>query len=179
MQSILLASVWHYFFGFLLFFIAVFLIGLILLQRGRGGGLTGALGGAGGQSAFGSKTGDVFTKVTIGAAFVWIVVCLAADKVLVTTTNSVFGTTEGSSTIEKSSTDKSGGTGGATDGVQGDKSGDGAKSDDASSETPAKDDGAGSIAPEAEKTPDAEASSDKSEPKADDKNASDSPTEEK
>lgn len=51
--------------GFLLIFI-------ILLQRGRGGGLAGALGGAGGQSAFGTKAGDVFTKITIGLAVVWV-----------------------------------------------------------------------------------------------------------
>ena len=37
---------------------------LILIQRGRGGGLSGAFGGAGGNTAFGSKTGDVLTWVT-------------------------------------------------------------------------------------------------------------------
>jgi len=35
--------------GFLLFGTALFLILLVLVQRGRGGGLTGALGGMGGQ----------------------------------------------------------------------------------------------------------------------------------
>lgn len=56
----------------LLFLSSVFMILLILVQRGRGGGITGALGGAGGQSAFGSKAGDVFTRITIGTAVVWI-----------------------------------------------------------------------------------------------------------
>lgn len=51
--------------GFLLMFV-------ILLQRGRGGGLAGALGGAGGQSAFGTKAGDVFTKITVIMAVVWV-----------------------------------------------------------------------------------------------------------
>ena len=53
--------------GFAILFIAVclVLIALVLLQKGRGGGLTAAFGGEGGQSAFGSKTGDVFTWVTI------------------------------------------------------------------------------------------------------------------
>jgi preprotein translocase subunit SecG len=37
---------------------------LILIQRGRGGGLAGAFGGAGGSSAFGTKTADVFIKAT-------------------------------------------------------------------------------------------------------------------
>ena len=39
---------------------SLFLIALVLIQRGRGGGLAGAFGGAGGQSAFGTKAGDVF-----------------------------------------------------------------------------------------------------------------------
>ena len=37
---------------------------LVLIQRGRGGGLAGAFGGAGGSSAFGTKTADVFIKAT-------------------------------------------------------------------------------------------------------------------
>ena len=43
-----------------LFLTAVFLILLILVQRGKGGGLAGAFGGMGGQSAFGTKAGDTF-----------------------------------------------------------------------------------------------------------------------
>ncbi len=51
---------------------------IILLQRGRGGGLAGALGGAGGQSAFGTKAGDVFTRITVGFAVFWVVlVCVS------------------------------------------------------------------------------------------------------
>jgi preprotein translocase subunit SecG len=59
---------------------AVIIIILVLLQKGKGGGLAGALGGMGGQSAFGTKAGDLFTKITIGVAAVWIVVCIAAAK---------------------------------------------------------------------------------------------------
>ncbi len=51
----------------------VFLMIVILLQRGRGGGLAGAFGGMGGQSAFGTKAGDVFTKITVIVALVWVV----------------------------------------------------------------------------------------------------------
>ena len=47
---------------------AVILILLILVQRGKGGGLAGALGGMGGQSAFGTKAGDTFTRVTMVTA---------------------------------------------------------------------------------------------------------------
>lgn len=51
---------------------SIFLICLILIQRGKGGGLAGAFGGMGGSSAFGTKAGDVFTKVTMCVAGFWI-----------------------------------------------------------------------------------------------------------
>ncbi len=69
-------------FGIAMFCTALFLIVLVLVQRGRGGGLSGALGGMGGQSAFGTKAGDVFTRFTIGAATFWILLCIAAILVL-------------------------------------------------------------------------------------------------
>jgi len=59
---------------------SLFLIMLVLVQRGRGGGLAGALGGMGGSSAFGAKAGDVFTKVTVVSATFWILLCIAADR---------------------------------------------------------------------------------------------------
>jgi preprotein translocase subunit SecG len=65
-------------FQVLLSVIGIFLILLILVQRGRGGGLAGALGGMGGSSAFGAKAGDIFTRITIGVAAVWIITCIAA-----------------------------------------------------------------------------------------------------
>lgn len=52
---------------------SIFLIFLIMIQRGKGGGLAGAFGGVGGSSAFGTKAGDVFTKITIYTALVWFV----------------------------------------------------------------------------------------------------------
>lgn len=67
-------------FQILLALVAIFLILLVLVQRGRGGGLAGALGGMGGSSAFGAKAGDIFTRITIGAAAVWIILCIAAAK---------------------------------------------------------------------------------------------------
>jgi preprotein translocase subunit SecG len=57
---------------------SLFLILLILIQRGKGGGLAGAFGGMGGQSAFGTKAGDTFTRITIGVAAVWILLCMVA-----------------------------------------------------------------------------------------------------
>src|SRR3954465_3596585 len=44
--------------------VCLFMILLILIQKGRGGGLASAFGGAGGNTAFGSKTGDVLTWTT-------------------------------------------------------------------------------------------------------------------
>jgi len=59
---------------------SVFLICLVLIQRGKGGGLSGAFGGAGGQSAFGSRAGDAFTKITIYTALVWILLIMFLIK---------------------------------------------------------------------------------------------------
>ena len=78
MTSVLFAAgtFLHYLFGILMFIVALFLILLVLVQRGRGGGWTGALGGMGGQSAFGTKAGDMFTRVTMVTAGVWILLCM-------------------------------------------------------------------------------------------------------
>ena len=61
-----------YFLMVLLFFVSIFMMFIVLLQRGRGGGLAGALGGMGGQSVLGTKAGDVFTKITVTLAVIWV-----------------------------------------------------------------------------------------------------------
>lgn len=68
----------QYVFGTILFILSLFIVAIILLQRGKGGGLTGALGGLGGQSAFGVKAGDVFTRITAVAVLLWIFFCALA-----------------------------------------------------------------------------------------------------
>ena len=65
-------------FGILMFFSALFLILLVLIQRGRGGGLAGAFGGMGGHSAFGTKAGDRVMWWTVYLAGAWIALCAAA-----------------------------------------------------------------------------------------------------
>ena len=67
-----MSHAWTDVFSTLLALASVCLICLVLLQRGRGGGLAGAFGATGGQSALGTKAGDVFTRMTIGAAVVWV-----------------------------------------------------------------------------------------------------------
>ena len=61
---------------FLLVCIAMIL--LILIQRPQGGGLSGAFGAGGGagQTAFGTKTGDVLTMVTITIFVLFLVMAI-------------------------------------------------------------------------------------------------------
>ncbi|MFQ5591443.1 MAG: preprotein translocase subunit SecG [Phycisphaerae bacterium] len=68
--------------GVLLIGVCCFLMLVIMLQRGRGGGLAGAFGGAGGMSAFGAKTGDVFTWITVVVAAIFVVLSVLANYAL-------------------------------------------------------------------------------------------------
>ncbi len=62
--------------------LSLFLILIVLLQRGKGGGLVGAFGGMGGSSMFGTKTTDVFLRITIWTAVVWFVLCFGGRYIL-------------------------------------------------------------------------------------------------
>jgi preprotein translocase subunit SecG len=66
----------------ILLILGPFLILLILIQRGKGGGLIGALGGAGGSSPFGSRAGDQFTRLTIYVAIGWLLLTMIQVKVI-------------------------------------------------------------------------------------------------
>ena len=85
MDSMLLGVValWKQFLAVIFIIVCILLIIIVLLQKGRGGGLAAAFGGAGGQSAFGSKTGDVFTWITI--VFVGVFLFLAVVLTMVYT----------------------------------------------------------------------------------------------
>ena len=63
----------------LFIFVCVVMIGLVLLQKGRGGGLASAFGGAGGNTAFGSKTGDVLTWATAILFGIFIALAVALN----------------------------------------------------------------------------------------------------
>ena len=65
---------------------AIFVIGsvalilVVLIQKGKGGGLSGAFAGGMASGILGSKTGDVLTWITISMASLFIVVALVLDK---------------------------------------------------------------------------------------------------
>ena len=68
--------------NFILLPLGAFMILLILIQRGKGGGLIGALGGAGGSSPFGSRAGDQFTRLTIYIAIAWLLLTMIQVKAI-------------------------------------------------------------------------------------------------
>ena len=68
--------------NWLVLLVGILLIFLVLIQRGKGGGLAGAFGGAGGSSAFGSRAGDLFTRVTLVLAAVWVLLIMVHVKVI-------------------------------------------------------------------------------------------------
>ncbi len=66
----------------ILIFLSLAMWLLILIQKGKGGGLAGAFGGAGGSSPFGSRAGDAFTKITLYLAAVWVLVIMINVKTM-------------------------------------------------------------------------------------------------
>jgi preprotein translocase subunit SecG len=60
-------------------FIGIVLILLVLIQKGRGGGLSSAFGGLS-NSLLGTKTGDFLTWVTISLVAVWLLLSVVAAK---------------------------------------------------------------------------------------------------
>lgn len=79
----ILAAWYHPILATIFAFMAVVLMGVILLQRGRGVGLAGAFGGVGGHTAFGAKTGDFLTWATIVIASVFLCYVVILNYVFV------------------------------------------------------------------------------------------------
>lgn len=71
--------------NFFILFTGLFLILLVLIQRGKGGGLAGAFGGVGGSSPFGSRAGDAFTRLTIYVACIWLFLTMLQVRAIQTT----------------------------------------------------------------------------------------------
>lgn len=61
--------------------ICLFMILLVLVQKGRGGGLASAFGGMGGGTAFGAKTGDVLTWTTAIVFGIFVVLAVVLNYV--------------------------------------------------------------------------------------------------
>lgn len=59
----------------LLVFVSICLVGVVLLQSGKGNNLTNAFEG---EATFGNRSGDVLTKSTMVLAVSFIVLCLLA-----------------------------------------------------------------------------------------------------
>jgi preprotein translocase subunit SecG len=57
--------------------VCIALVVIVLLQSGKGGGLTGIFGsGGGGQTIFGARAGDIMTKTTTALAVCFMVFSL-------------------------------------------------------------------------------------------------------
>jgi preprotein translocase subunit SecG len=66
--------------GILFVISAVVLILVILVQKGRGGGLSSAFGGGASGGVLGTKTGDFLTWVTIGLVAAWLLLSVVMAK---------------------------------------------------------------------------------------------------
>jgi len=76
---LILASIWQSLLATLFVLVGLLMIGIILLQKNRGAGLSGAFGGVGGHSAFGTKTGDFLTWVTVGFTAALILLAIVGN----------------------------------------------------------------------------------------------------
>ena len=79
----LLAAAWYsHALNLLVLGLGLLLMLIVLIQRGKGGGLAGAFGGAGGSSPFGSRAADQFVRITLWLAGVWVLVIMIHVKVV-------------------------------------------------------------------------------------------------
>lgn len=61
---------------FLLVVISIALVGLILIQRGKGGGLSGVFGGGGVEQAFGTRAATMAQKATAVLSALFLIICV-------------------------------------------------------------------------------------------------------
>lgn len=79
-----LVAVWwvSHLLNFIVIVVGFLLMLVVLIQRGKGGGLAGAFGGVGGSSPFGSRAADAFVKITLYLAAVWVLIIMIHVKVV-------------------------------------------------------------------------------------------------
>ncbi len=83
---------------------SVLMILTILIQRPQGGGLSAAFGGAGagsGQTAFGAKTGDALTIMTIVVFIFWLLVSMGLVYATKQPTGGALGATKQTAPAEE------------------------------------------------------------------------------
>jgi len=73
---------WAYLLNGIIILVSVVLAFVILIQRGKGGGLAGAFGGVGGSSAFGSRATGQIVQVTLYMALVWVLLIMINVRLL-------------------------------------------------------------------------------------------------
>ncbi len=93
-MSILAMPLLNYVTATLFILVCILTMLIVLIQKGRGGGLSGAFGGVGGHSAFGAKTGDVFTWITVGLATCFLLLAVLLNFVFVKLPSTVGNATQ-------------------------------------------------------------------------------------
>jgi preprotein translocase subunit SecG len=79
--------------------VCLFIIGLVLIQQGKGAGVGFSMGGAS-QAMFGGSGGrEFFIKLTSALAVVFMVICIVLAKMAVTDAGSYHGAMAGAATV--------------------------------------------------------------------------------
>ena len=81
-------------------FVCLFLIVVILLQAGRGQGLSWGVFGGNPQSILGTKTASFLTRLTTGCAIVFLFTCIGLNIIETRKSRSLFGTQQAPSQID-------------------------------------------------------------------------------
>jgi len=96
---------WNVIFGAVLFFLSLAIIGIVLIQKEKGGGLSGAFGGSGSIATFGVKTSAVVEKLT-WILFVMFVILTFGMAAYTSKTSTVQADKVKTDKIEKAATEK-------------------------------------------------------------------------
>ncbi len=92
------------FVAFLFVVVSLLLILVVLVQKGRGGGLSGAFGGGMASGLLGSKTGDFLTWITIGTVVVFLGLAVLMARFYRPDVTREYGVTPGAQTTQPAPT---------------------------------------------------------------------------